>query len=161
MEEFFADIDYKDIICELPEISAELPSTDMVTAKPEETKEILEDEFDEGPVADPVTKSGDLYELNEHRLLCADSTDMYAVRRLMDGKLAQMVFTDPPYNVKVADIVGLGKIKHDEFKMASGEMNKSRFTRFLEDVIMNLIKYSKNGSIHYICMDWKLSLIHI
>lgn len=39
--------------------------------------------------------------------------------------------------------------------MASGEMNKSRFTRFLEDVIMNLIKYSKNGSIHYICMDWK------
>lgn len=84
-----------------------------------------------------------------------DSTDMYAVGRLMDGKLAQMVFTDPPYNVKVADIVGLGKIKHDEFKMASGEMNKSRFTRFLEDVIMNLIKYSKNGSIHYICMDWK------
>ncbi|MBS5624645.1 MAG: DNA modification methylase [Porphyromonadaceae bacterium] len=155
LEEFFADIDYKDIICELPEISAELPSTDMVTAKPEETKEILEDEFDEGPVADPVTKPGDLYELNEHRLLCADSTDMYAVRRLMDGKLAQMVFTDPPYNVKVADIVGLGKIKHDEFKMASGEMNKSRFTRFLEDVIMNLIKYSKNGSIHYICMDWK------
>lgn len=153
LEEFFADIDYKGII-ELPEMSMELPSTDMVTAK-EETKEILEDDFDEAPVADPVTKPGDLYELNEHRLLCADSTDMHAVGELMDGKLAQMVFTDPPYNVKVADIGGLGKVKHEEFKMASGEMNKSRFTRFLEDVIVNLMKYSKNGSIHYICMDWK------
>lgn len=154
LEEFFADIDYKGII-ELPEISMELPSPDMVIAKPEKTKEILEDEFDEEPVTDPVTKPGDLYELNGHRLFCADSTDMHAVGELMDGKLAQMVFTDPPYNVKVADIGGLGKIKHEEFKMASGEMNKSRFTRFLEDVIVNLMKYSKNGSIHYICMDWK------
>lgn len=157
LEEYFADINYQDIINDLPDLKADLPSADMVTSKPEaiEQKEIVEDEFDEPLPVDPVTQPGDYYELNSHRLLCADSTDMHAVERLMSGQLAQMVFTDPPYNVKVKDIGGLGKIKHEEFKMASGEMNKSRFTRFLEDVIMNLMKFSKTGSIHYICMDWK------
>lgn len=157
LEEYFADINYQDIINDLPDLKTDLPSADMVTSKPQaiEQKEIVEDEFDEPLPVDPVTKPGDYYELNSHRLLCADSTDMHAVERLMSGQLAQMVFTDPPYNVKVKDIGGLGKIKHEEFKMASGEMNKSRFTRFLEDVIMNLMKFSKTGSIHYICMDWK------
>lgn len=156
LEEHFAEINYQDII-NLPDLKTDLPSTDIVTANPEtdEQKEIVEDEFDDPLPVDPVTKPGDIYELNGHRLLCADSTDMHAVERLMGGQLAQMVFTDPPYNVKVKDIGGLGKIKHEEFKMASGEMNKSRFTRFLEDVIMNLMKFSKTGSIHYICMDWK------
>lgn len=157
LEEYFADINYQDIINDLPDLKTDLPSADVVTSKPEaiEQKEIVEDEFDEPLPVDPVTKPGDYYELNSHRLLCADSTDMHAVERLMSGQHAQMVFTDPPYNVKVKDIGGLGKIKHEEFKMASGEMNKSRFTRFLEDVIMNLMKFSKTGSIHYICMDWK------
>lgn len=157
LEEYFADINYQDIINDLPDLKTDLPSADMVTSKPEaiEQKEIVEDEFDEPLPVDPVTKPGDYYELNSHRLLCADSTDMHAVERLMSGQHAQMVFTDPPYNVKVKDIGGLGKIKHEEFKMASGEMNKSRFTRFLEDVIMNLMKFSKTGSIHYICMDRK------
>lgn len=157
LEEYFADINYLDIINDLPDLKTDLPSAEIITDKPESTafKEVVEDEFDEPLPVDPVTKPGDYYELNNHRLLCADSTDMHAVERLMGGQLAQMVFTDPPYNVKVKDIGGLGKIKHEEFKMASGEMNKSRFTRFLEDVIMNLIKHSKTGSIHYICMDWK------
>lgn len=145
LEEYFADINYQDIINDLPDLKTDLPSAEVVTSKPEaiEQKEIVEDEFDEPLPVDPVTKPGDYYELNSHRLLCADSTDMHAVERLMSGQLAQMVFTDPPYNVKVKDIGGLGKIKHEEFKMASGEMNKSRFTRFLEDVIMNLMKFSK------------------
>lgn len=157
LEEYFVDINYQDIINDLPDLKTDLPSADVVTSKPEaiEQKEIVEDEFDEPLPMAPVTKPGDYYELNNHRLLCADSTDMHAVERLMSGQLAQMVFTDPPYNVKVKDIGGLGKIKHEEFKMASGEMNKSRFTRFLEDVIMNLMKFSKTSSIHYICMDWK------
>ncbi|MDR2129599.1 MAG: site-specific DNA-methyltransferase [Odoribacteraceae bacterium] len=119
------------------------------------SREIIEDEYDDVMPQSPVTMPGDLYEINRHRLLCGDSTDQHAVGRLMKGQLAQMVFTDPPYNVKIGDIVGLGKVQHQEFKMASGEMNKSRFTRFLEDVILNLIKFSKNGSIHYIFMDWK------
>lgn len=153
LEAHFSNI-YRDIV-ELPSLSASLPTTEMLDKKNRQQKEIVEDGFNDCPVSDPVTQGGDIYELNAHRLLCADSTDSYAVARLMQGKLAEMVFTDPPYNVHVKDIVGLGKSKHDEFKMASGEMNKNRFTRFLEDCFLNLIKFSKNGSIHYICMDWK------
>ena len=52
------------------------------------------------PPADPITKPGDLWILGNHRLLCGDSTDVLAVERLMDGKKADMVFTDPPYGVE-------------------------------------------------------------
>ncbi|MCL1942556.1 MAG: DNA modification methylase [Candidatus Azobacteroides sp.] len=153
LEAHFSGI-YEEIV-ELPAVTTTLPSSDTFDKKKIEQKEIIEDEFDEEPPKEPVTAPGDLYELNNHRLYCGDSTDRHAAAKLMAGKLAQMIFTDPPYNVKIKDIVGLGKIKHDEFKMASGEMNVNRFTRFLEDCFLNLIKFSENGSIHYICMDWK------
>ena len=67
-----------------------------------------------------------------------------------------MVFTDPPYNVPVnGHICGLGKVQHDEFVMASGEMSEEEFTRFLADVTANLAAFSCDGSIHYVCMDWR------
>lgn len=144
-------------IVELPTMTADLMSSDMLDKQKDEQKELVDDEFMDEIVedAEPISKEGDIYELNEHRIICGDCTDVLVVRKLMSEKLAGMVFTDPPYNVRVKDIVGLGKSKHDEFKMASGEMNMSRFARFLEDVFLNLIKYSSDGSIHYICMDWK------
>ena len=153
LEAHFAGI-YEDIV-ELPSMSVDLPSSDMLDKQKEVQKEIVEDEFDEEPPSEPVTQLGDIYELNDHRLICGDCTDIQIVNKLMNKIKADMVFTDPPYNVQVKDIVGLGKSKHEEFKMASGEMNPMRFTRFLQDVFLNLIKCSKDGSIHYICMDWK------
>jgi DNA modification methylase len=153
LETHFSGI-YQDIV-ELPIITTSLPSAEMLNKTKYEQKEIVEDEFNDEPVSCPITQMGDMYELNGHRLLCADSTDHHAVSQLMRGKVAEMVFIDPPYNVRVNDVVGLGKIKHSEFKMASGEMNKTRFARFLEDCFLNLIKFSTNGSIHYVCMDWK------
>lgn len=144
-------------IIDLPTLKADLPTADMLDKTKMEQKEIVNDGFDDEPneEAEPITKQGDIYELNNHVVLCGDCTDELTVRRLMNKKLAQMVFTDPPYNVRVKDIVGLGKSKHDEFKMASGEMNQNRFSRFLEDVFLNLIKHTSDGSIHFICMDWK------
>jgi DNA modification methylase len=66
-----------------------------------------------------------------------------------------MVFTDPPYNVEIAQVTGLGKVKHREFAMASGEMTKAEFIEFLTTVLGNLASSSIDGSIHYICMDWR------
>jgi DNA modification methylase len=65
-------------------------------------------------------------------------------------------FTDPPYNVEIAgNVSGLGRVKHREFAMASGEMNTQEFTKFLEAAFIRLADFSTNGSIHFICMDWR------
>ena len=69
----------------------------------EEPQEVQEDDFDEEPPEEPTSKLGDIYQLGEHRLMCGDSTNAEHVARLMDGAKADMVFTDPPYNVNYAD----------------------------------------------------------
>jgi len=66
-----------------------------------EPSEILQDELPEE--VEPSAKSGDVFVLGNHRLICGDSTDAEVVARLMDGKKADMVFTDPPYNVAIGD----------------------------------------------------------
>lgn len=66
---------------------------------PGEEREIIEDDFDATPPEEPVAKFGQIYKLGRHRLMCGDSTDPECVKRLMDGEKADMVFTDPPYNV--------------------------------------------------------------
>ena len=108
---------------------------------------------DTGP---PVSRPGDLWILGNHRLLCGDARDPAAYERLMAGEAAQMVFTDPPYNVPIAGhVCGLGSVKHDEFAMASGEMTKPEFTAFLKSVLARLAASSADGSIHFVCMDWR------
>lgn len=69
----------------------------------EELSDIVEDDYSEEPPERPKTQRGDLYELNGHRLLCGDSTNDEDVARLMNGKVAHMLFTDPPYNINYAD----------------------------------------------------------
>lgn len=66
--------------------------------KPDEVKE---DDFDEEPPAEPKAKRGDIYLLGNHRLMCGDSTSADDVSKLMGGAKADMVFTDPPYNVAI------------------------------------------------------------
>lgn len=101
-------------------------------------------------------KPGDIWQLGPHRLICGDALDPVVVELLMDGKQARMVFTDPPYNVPIAGHVsGLGKVKHREFAQASGEMSKEQFVAFLKTSFQNLCAHTVDGSIHFICMDWR------
>jgi DNA modification methylase len=103
-----------------------------------------------------VSRLGDLWILGDHRLLCADATKPEAFERLMEGERAQMVFTDPPYNVPIGGHVsGLGQTHHGEFAMASGEMTSDEFASFLETVFRKLAQHTIDGSIHFICMDWR------
>ncbi|MBL8882405.1 MAG: ParB N-terminal domain-containing protein [Hyphomicrobium sp.] len=117
------------------------------------------DPADEVPAVDPspaVTRLGDIWQIGPHRLICGDSTKAETYARLLDGERAQMVFTDPPYNVKIdGHVSGLGSVKHREFAMASGEMTTSEFTSFLADVFGNLSGHSIDGAIHFVCMDWR------
>jgi len=103
-----------------------------------------------------VTRVGDMWQLGRHAIICGDATDPAVFNKLLGDQKAQMVFTDPPYNVPVnGHICGLGKIQHDEFVMASGEMSEAEFTDFLTRVTANLAGASADGSIHYVCMDWR------
>ena len=68
---------------------------------------------------------------------------------------AAMVFADPPYNVSIKSIQGRSKIKHGDFAMACGEMSKAQFTAFLTETLGHAAEYSADGSIHFICMDWR------
>jgi DNA modification methylase len=74
----------------------------------------------------------------------------------MNGRKAHMVFVDPPYNVVIeGNVSGTGAVKHEDFKMASGEMNEAQFTKFLTDSLGLLARYTISGSVHFVFMDWR------
>jgi DNA modification methylase len=103
-----------------------------------------------------VSRVGDLWQLGRHRLLCADATQIEHFDQLLGARLADLVFTDPPYNVPVdGHARGRGRTRHREFMMAAGEMSEAEFTKFLSTVLRNLVNHSRLGSIHFICMDWR------
>ncbi|MEW4466339.1 DNA methyltransferase [Parasphingorhabdus sp. JC815] len=119
---------------------------------------------DEGDVDDeipelqdkPVTQMGDLWQLGDHRLVCGDARDAKAYEQLLDGKAADMIFTDPPYNVPIdGHVSGLGKNKHREFAFASSEMSEEAFTQFLIDTLKPAANAVKDGAIAFVCMDWR------
>ncbi len=107
------------------------------------------------PSALAITKPGNLWLLGPHRIICGDSRSPHTLTRLMGSTAAQMVFTDPPYNVQIQSISGLGKHKHREFAMASGEMTRSQFTTFLQSFFDSTILHVADGGLIYVCMDWK------
>src|SRR5438094_5667298 len=114
------------------------------------------DSIPETPASVRVSQPGDLWLLDKHRLLCGDALDSESYTKLMDGKRAAVVFADPPYNVPIdGHATGLGKIRHSDFLMACGEMNEAEFTDFLACAFRLLALNSKDGAIHFVCMDWR------
>jgi len=118
------------------------------------------DEADQVPQIDrsvpAVSRAGDRWQIGNHVLLCGDALDENNYVNLLDSQKAQLVFTDPPYNVAIdGHVSGHGRLKHREFAMASGEMSTQEFTKFLETALGCLAEFSSNGSIHFICMDWR------
>ncbi len=135
----------------------ETPEIDILIGELHATEEA--DPADEAPEPEdgpPVTRAGDIWYIGKHRLICGDATDPEVYARLLDGAEAQMIFTDPPYNVPIeGHVSGLGKVKHREFAMASGEMSEAEFTAFLANVVRNQASHSAEGAIHFVCMDWR------
>lgn len=108
---------------------------------------------DSGP---SITNAGDMWVLGAHRILCGSSLSEDSYLQLMNDKRADVVFSDPPYNVTIdGNVCGNGAIKHDEFAMASGEMSEEQFTTFLSESLSLLARYSRPGSVHFICMDFR------
>lgn len=103
-----------------------------------------------------VTRLDDVWLLGKHRLICGDAQLQETYGALMGNDRARLVFTDPPYNVKISGhVCGSGAVQHREFAMASGEMDQVRFTDFLKSSLNCMANVSIDGAIHFVCMDWR------
>lgn len=109
----------------------------------EEPQEIVEDEMPEVP-EEPKAKIGDIYELGCHRLICGDSTNPEVIKRLMDGAKADILITDPPYNVDYE-----GKTK-DALKIQNDKMDNDSFRQFLIDAFTSANEVMRSGAVFYI-----------
>ena len=106
----------------------------------------------------PVSRPGDLWILGVHRLSCGDACTPASYDRLLSGKKADLLFTDPPYNVRInGHVSGLGRVRHAEFAMACGEMTETQYIGFLTDSLGLTVKVSRDGALHYIFVDWRHS----
>jgi DNA modification methylase len=140
-------------------IGFEMGEIDLRIASLEDKPEQAHDPADAVPelsLGPPVSKLGDLWVLGHHRISCGNALDPDAFAALMGEERAAMVFTDPPYNVPIdGHASGLGAIHHRPFPMASGEMDEAEFAAFLGQSCRNLAAFSADGSLHYVCMDWR------
>ena len=114
-----------------------------------------EDQIEPCPDLPLVSKVGDVWQLGRHSIACANALDQSSYDSVLRGKRASLIFTDPPYNVRIAGHVSRNdSISHREFLMASGEMSDDEFLKFLTQTCSLLAANSSDGSIHFVCMDW-------
>lgn len=140
----FGEWDWDDLANEWDAEKLEDWGLDLPDFKTETHLEAEEDDFDTTPPEEPKTVLGDLYEIGEHRLLCGDSTLTDTFEKLMDGELADMVVTDPPYNVAYE-----GKTK-DALTIENDSMGNEDFYKFLYDFYVALSTGCKKGAAIYV-----------
>jgi DNA modification methylase len=127
------DVLFKDLGPETPDPAEELPSLEQ----------------------NPISRPGDLWILDRHRLKCGDARSRADVDHVMNGAKANMIFTDPPYNQKISEVQGRGRIKHAEFHESSGERSAAAHTDFLIDVLGNTARVSHDNATAFVFQDWR------
>lgn len=155
LSKLLAELDGLDFQIELT--GFDTAEIDMILAAPTiSTDDPADMAVDPDGTTAPVTRVSDLWALGSHRLLCGNALNPADYELLLGDDKAEMVFTDPPYNLKInGHVSGLGKARHAEFAMASGELSSDDFLGFLKTTAANLCTFSTDGSIHFICMDWR------
>jgi DNA modification methylase len=141
---------------EIESTGFEMGEIDVWIGAAEASQHLNPDDETPEPREAAVSQLGDLWILGKHRLLCRDARERASYVILLGGELAQIVITDPPYNVRIrGHVSGLGKVRHREFVMASGEMARPEFIAWLKSILCHLAAVSVDGAIHYIFMDWR------
>jgi hypothetical protein len=103
----------------------------------------------------PRTKLGDIWVLGDHRIGCGDNRDLEFLHAVVGAEAkVDAAFLDPPYNVRINGHANTSG-RHAEFVMASGEMTASEFESFLEQTLGMAVQVSRNGAVHFVCMDWR------
>ncbi len=102
----------------------------------------------------PRVRVGDIWVLGDHRIGCGDGRDPGFLRAIVGDLAVDAAFLDPPYNVKINGHAN-AKGRHREFAMASGEMDEAEFRTFLADTLGACTAVSRDGAVHFVCMDWR------
>ncbi|WP_448140236.1 site-specific DNA-methyltransferase [Sphingopyxis fribergensis] len=145
----------EDLDFEIIDTGFEIGKIDQLVSKTKEL-EAEPDEILDPETVPPVTRRGDLWQCGRHLIFCGDARDPDSYRILMGEKRADMVISDPPYNVPInGHVSGLGKTKHREFVMAAGEMSDHEFDNFLEAACIPMREHSREGALIYLFMDWR------
>ena len=152
--ENFLELQELDLDFDLSITGFSLPEIDLVMQKLRDP--LTADDEADAATGVPVCRLGDVWLVGDHRVHCADATSEATFDALMNGEHADVVFVDPPYNVPISGHVsGKGKARHREFAQGSGELDREEFIRLLTRSCELLAKYSKDGAIHFVCMDWR------
>lgn len=106
------------------------------------------------PQAAAVTQPGEVWLCGPHKVVCGDAGDPALYAALLGDEKVDLVFTDPPYNVRVSGHVRTSDA-HREFVMASGEMSEAEFTAFLERTLGAMAGVCRDGALAFVCMDWR------
>src|SRR5262249_36521 len=118
---------------------------DLMVAAAEGADEADDEIPEPGPI---ITQLGDVWDLGEHVILAGSALEDASYLAIMDGDEADLVFSDPPYNVPIqGHVSGLGKIQHREFSQAVGEMSEEEFIRFLMTALALAKRFSRDGSL--------------
>lgn len=145
----------------LPKLGLDLSITGFETAQVDslisDFADPAHDPADNIPLLQPiaVSRPGDFWVLNRHRLFCGNALEGSSFDTLMKSKLAALIITDPPFNLRIRTVQGRGKIKHREFVQGSGELSPIQFDRFLETALSHAASYSVDGSLHFVFQDWR------
>ncbi|MEP5937325.1 MAG: DNA modification methylase [Erythrobacter sp.] len=104
----------------------------------------------------PVSRIGDLWIMGDHRLYCGDATDVSAYQAVLQDELADVIFTDCPWNIPIEGFVsGAGKIKHPDFVQGAGEMSEEEFIGFCSDFHELGANHLSDGGVFFSCIDWR------
>jgi DNA modification methylase len=127
---------------------------DLMVAEAEGDAGEAEDELPEpGPI---ITQLGDVWDVGDHAVFAGSALEEASFAAIMGDDRADLVFSDPPYNVPIkGHVSGLGKIQHREFAQAVGEMSEEEFIKFLMTALQLAARFSREGSLHYWAMDWR------
>ncbi|MCK9578718.1 site-specific DNA-methyltransferase [bacterium] len=134
----------------LKDIGFESKDLDKLFGEDIQNEENLDPEEMYSGIGIPESKLGEVYEIGNHRVMCGDATNPEHIKKLMAGEQADMVFTDPPYNVDYQGGMGGDGDKHNREGILNDKMNKNDFYEFLFKSVKNLIENCKGA--FYICM---------